>query len=706
MSRAVGFPGGRHQRGVQARFVWFGWAKWLVLIWPLCSLADEPVVEPPIDRAERWHWAFRPLERPPVPAVPVTHPIDAFLLARLQQAGLTPLPPADRATLLRRITYDLTGLPPTPAELDQFLADPDPHAWERVVDRLLASPAYGERWAQHWLDLARFAETDGFEHDLPRPEAWRYRDWVIAALNDDLPWDRFVQWQIAGDLLAPDDPQALIATGFLLCGPDMPDLNNQEERRHVVLNELTATVGEVFMGLQVGCAQCHDHKADPISQFDFYRLRAFFEAGLLFQDHPIVSPAERAAHAQQVAQRGALADPLEAELKRLQDIARERLREQNPDLPVNDETLQSVLTPDEQAQLTAVRKQLKQLPPVTDLPKGRVFREGPPRSAHFYVRGDFRRPAAEVTPAFLRIVEGPQVMPSEARSAPLTRRELAEWLTDPRHPLVPRVLVNRLWQFHFGSGLAPVPSDVGYNGGEPSHPDLLDWLATELSRREWSLKALHRLILTSEAYQRASRPAEGQLLEWQRLVTVDPENRWLGRRDPWRLEGEAIRDAMLALSGRLSARRGGPGVRPPLPAELVGTLLKNQWNVSSDPEDHARRSIYLFVRRNLRYPLFEVFDRPDTNQSCPQRARSTVAPQALAMINGELTAELAAAFAERLLLDHPGQPDQQIASAYRWCFGRWPTQAEQTRARQFVEQQGLSALCLALFNTNEFVYVD
>uniref|UniRef100_A0A7C4LIX9 DUF1553 domain-containing protein n=1 Tax=Schlesneria paludicola TaxID=360056 RepID=A0A7C4LIX9_9PLAN len=682
---------------------------WFVCL-PLGVAATEPV-ERPIDPVERLHWAFQPLSRPSVPHPPeglaAAHPIDAFLQARLHAAGLRALPTADRATLLRRATFDLTGLPPTPEELDAFLGDATPDAWERVVDRLLASPAYGERWAQHWLDLARFAETDGFEHDLPRPQAWRYRDWVIAALNDDLPLDLFLQWQIAGDLLAPDDPRALIATGFLLCGPDMPDINNQDERRHVLLNELTAAVGEVYLGLQVGCAQCHDHKVDPISQLDFYRLRAFFEAGDIFQDHVIATPAERAADQQLRAQRGALAGPLEGELKRLEDTARQRLRDQNPDLPPTADNLRGVLTAEEQALQHTLKQQLARLPPVPDLPKGRVFREGSSRPAHWYARGDFRRPMAEVAPAFPRIADLPGLSPGDGGPAKLrSRRELAFWLTDPHHPLVPRVLVNRIWQFHFGHGLVRTPSDFGFNGGEPTHPELLDWLAAELPRRQWSLKALHRLIVTSAAYQRSARPAANVDEVWSQLVAADPENRLWGRREPLRLDGESLRDALLAVSGRLSDRQGGPGVRPPLPAELVSTLLKNQWTVSPNVEDHHRRSIYLFVRRNLRYPLFEAFDRPDTNHSCPQRSRSTVAPQALVLMNGELAADLAKALADRLQADHPAAPEVQIASAYRRCLGRFPTPSEKERAAVFVQQEGLASFCLALFNLNEFLYID
>ncbi|MEK6258557.1 MAG: DUF1549 domain-containing protein [Planctomycetota bacterium] len=369
----------------------------------LRSNADE-LKEPPISQADREYWSFRPLVRPVVPASQTgdaANPIDVFLERRLRESGLVALGRADKVTLLRRVTFDLIGLPPTPEEIAAVLDDAAPEAFERVVDRLLASPGYGERWGEHWLDLARFAETDGFEFDAVRPNAWRYRDWVIEALNSDLPFDRFVQQQIAGDELWPDDPQAAVATGFLLCGPDMPDINDQDERRHTILNELAGTVGSVFLGLSVGCAQCHDHKIDPISQPDFYRLRAFFDRGDLFKDHPIATPDERTAH--EVARKATA--PLEKELKQLDDAARKRLREQNPDLQPTAADLKGALMEDERTRRDELAAELSRLPKVPELPHGRVFKNGAERTSVVAIRGDFKRPGPEVQPAFLRIVD-------------------------------------------------------------------------------------------------------------------------------------------------------------------------------------------------------------------------------------------------------------------------------------------------------------
>jgi Protein of unknown function (DUF1553)/Protein of unknown function (DUF1549) len=704
------------------------------------------VTEAPISQSDREHWAFRPLVRPDVPAVGTgnaANPIDAFLGLRLREKGLATRESADKFTLLRRVSFDLVGLPPTPDEISAFLEDKEPDAHERVVDRLLASPGFGERWAQHWLDLARFAETDGFEHDKVRPEAWRYRDWVIEAFNGDLPLDRFVQQQIAGDELWPDDPRAAIATGFLLSGPDMPDINDQEERRHTLLNEMAGTVGSVFLGLSVGCAQCHNHKTDPISQPDFYRLRAFFDRGDIFRDHPIATPDERSAHE---AARGTTAS-LEKELKQLDDAARKRLREQNPDLQPTAADLKHALTPDESARRDELAAELARSPKVPELPQGRVFRNGPNRPSFVAVRGDFQRAGAEVQPAFLRIAESAVRWSADSKTANsteatrdgqtegrLTRSDLAHWLTRPDHPLVPRVMANRLWQFHMADGLCRTPSDFGFGGSEPTHPELLDWLATELPRDGASMKRWHRLIVTSAAYRQPSR-SRGNDSDWANRLKLDPDNRLYSRMNRRRLEGESLRDAMLSMAGLLSDERGGPGVMPPLPDELVSTLLKGQWKTNPRETDHYRRSIHLFARRNLRYPLFEAFDRPDANASCPVRDRSTTAPQSLVLFNSELSLQVARHLAGRIL-DETSSVDRQVDSLFRLAYARPPTGMESREIVRFLTSESeriardgrsekqltlpvcsapitdvraaaaLVEACLAVLNSSEMLYVD
>ena len=596
--------------------------------------------EEPLTDDDRDHWAFRPLVRPDVPAVDSLrgwsrNSIDEFVLARVVKAGLKPAPKADRVTLVRRLYFDLIGLPPSPQDVDRFVADEAPDAYESLVEQLLAAPEYGERWGQHWLDLARFAETDGFEHDKVRTEAWKFRDWVINALNEDLPFDKFVQRQLAGDEVSTE---FRVATGFLICGPDMPDINLQDERRHSFLNDMTATVGSVFLGLQMGCAQCHNHKYDPISQKDFYRLRAFF-------------------------------DPAFPTLNRNKPVA----------LPDSN---------------------------------------NPSTSSFLMIRGDFRRKGSALESAFPRIANREESKPAinEARSN--LRTELADWLTRPDHPLVTRTLANRLWHYHFGRGLSETPSDVGVVGDSPINEDLLNWLATEIPRRGWSLKEMHRLIVTSSTWRQASRlspnATAAQRTDWRRSLNLDPGNLHFSRGTTRRLEGEAIRDTMLAISGQLSQRRGGPGIRPPLPPELVRALLRNQWPVTRDSADYTRRSIYLFVRRNLRYPLFEAFDKPDTNVSCPRRNQSTIAPQALMLLNSETSLQAAKLLASQIRASVGGNSSKQVEAVWRTVLCRRPTADENATVTKFLttesatdsESTPLVDLCLALLNTNEFLYVD
>ncbi len=614
--------------------IWFGWQSLV--------FADEPApAEPPVTKSDRQHWAFQPLTHPMPPAVRnrdrCRTAIDRFVIGKLGDAKLPLADEAERSTLLRRVCFDLIGLPPNDDLQDDALNNTEPDWYERLVDRLLASPHYGERWAQHWLDVARFADTDGFEHDHVRPQAWRFRDWVIGAFNRDLPLDEFLRQQLAGDELHPCDESALIATGFLFCGPDMPDINLQDERRLTFLNDMTGTVGAVFLGLQMGCAACHDHKYDPISQLDFYRLRAFFDVEPLFDPHP---------------------------------------------------------------QFGMVMREKTATPPTSRL----------------FERGDFRRPGPIVLATFPRIAD-PHNTPlghtnDAERKTSGRRSALAHWLTTSDNALAARVLANRVWQGHFGRGLVETANDFGVMGAPPTHPELLDWLASEVMGRggdgetgrpvAWSLKRLHRLIVTSSVYRQGSH---------QRLESSDRfENnttKLLARFPRQRLDGEQIRDAMLSASGQLNRQMHGPGIRPPLPNEIVRTLLKNQWPVTPEADQHTRRSTYLFVRRNLRYPLFEAFDKPDGNASCPRRNVSTIAPQSLLLLNGNDAVQAARMLAEQLQLAASYNSDSAIESIYRAVLNRRPTPDELAAAARFLtDSNTLADLCLAMFNLNEFVYVD
>ena len=477
-------------------------------------------VEPPVTESDREHWAFQPLTASKIPNATIgdrhTNQIDHFVDAVLTEHGLKRQPSAAKANLIRRVYFDIVGLPPDPTAVDDFVNSQDTSAFEDLVDQLLASKGYGERWGQHWLDLARFAETDGFEHDRTRPGAWKYRDWVIQAMNDDMPYHEFLRRQIAGDELYPNDPTAITATRFCLSGPDMPDINLVEERRHTLLNEITSTVGEVVLGLQIGCAQCHDHKYDPVSQADFYRMRAIFEPSVQLQKNRSLSV----------------------------------LRE--------------------------------------------VSFKG--QSSYIMRRGDYRYPMEAIAPGVVRVVstaENP-FRPRATTGTAGLRTGLVDWIVDPNNPLTSRVIVNRIWQHHFGTGLVGSPGDFGLMGEDPIHYKLLDHLASQFIASGWSLKKLHRQILTSATWRQQSLlPSVASKEEssvWNDSLTIDPDARLLSRYPRRRLEGEAIRDSMLAVSGQLNRQSGGPGVRPPLPKELVKTLLKKQWDVTADESQHVRRA--------------------------------------------------------------------------------------------------------------------
>ncbi len=598
-------------------------------------------IETPIDEYDRDHWSFRSIDKSEVPKPSSTswcrNQIDHFVEHELRQHDLTPQPAASKRTLIRRLSFDLTGLPPTPKQIDEYLSDGGSKAYEKLVDRLLDSPRYGERWAQHWLDLARFAETDGFEHDKLRKDAWMYRDWVIQSLNDDMPYDEFIRRQLAGDEIYPDDASALTATRFCLSGPDMPDINLIEERRHSVLNELTSTVGEVFLGLQVGCAQCHDHKYDAISQADFYRLRAIFEPALSLKKNRSLSTFEESFPFKQ--------------------------------------------------------------------------------SNHLMLRGDFRSPGPRVSPGVIRVVatKDNTYSPSPSKTSAGLRTGLANWLTSPKNPLTARVMVNRVWQHHFGAGLVGTPSDFGVMSDDPSHPKLLDWLSATFVENDWKLKSLHRLIVMSSTYRQRSRlakdPTTTEQENWAKGLEEDPNATMLSRYPRWRMEGEAIRDAILVASGQINLKSSGPGVRPPLPKELVSTLLKNQWNVTKDKSEHTRRSIYVFARRNLRYPIFDVFDRPSANASCSARGNSTTAPQSLHLLNSAFSLSMSRAMAQSIIESHESQQTQIQASFVR-TLGRLPSKTELKDVQEFLAKSGsshkesLDHLCLSLINCNEFVTVD
>jgi mono/diheme cytochrome c family protein len=682
-----------------------------------------------LSAADRAHWSFQPVKRPNLPAVKnrawPRNPVDHFILAAQETKGLQPSAPAGRETLIRRVTLDLIGLPPTPSEIDAFVGDASPNAYEKLLDRLLASPHYGERWGRHWLDLARFAESDGFEHDAVRPHAWRYRDYVVRAFNADKPYDRFIREQVAGDELFPGDPDALTATAFNLLGPDMVDSADQVQRRRNTLNDMTDTTSLTFLGLTMGCARCHDHKFEPIAQKDYYSLQAFFASAKFRNDLPVPSVNERETfeaamkvyneqtHTQQ-QQIADLESPYRATLyeRKLAKLSAEaqtahrtpkeqrtteqenQIQETAEQLEITSKELIAAMNKDDRERHKNLLDQLKPFPKPKPLPASLALQNGPAVKTHVLFRGDYNQPGEETPATFPEVLRGIGPGLSTAGS---TRATLANWIASPQHPLTARVIVNRIWQHHFGQGLVPTPSDFGTHGQKPTHPALLDWLASEFVARGWSVKQMHKLMLLSATYQQSTGGTSPR----------DPENRFYTRMNRVRLEGEVIRDSLLFISGQLNPKMGGPGVFPPIPKELFAGA--KGWTPGENTREHARRSVYIFVRRNLRFPFLEVFDAPDNNLSCANRESSTTAPQSLTLLNADEVVTAAQLTAERIASDHtPANTsrDSQIIRAYRLIIGRAPTERELTLARDFLAHSPLNEFCRALFNLNAFVYAD
>jgi len=637
--------------------------------------------------AERRHWAFQPRKNVTPPAFPdaaarawIKTPVDAFILAGLRQAGLRPAPSADRATLIRRITFDLTGLPPTPEEIDAFGADKSPNAWEKVVDRLLASPAYGEQWGRHWLDVVRFAESDGYEYDMHRPDAWRYRDYVVRSFNDDKPYDAFVKEQLAGDEMDAKNTEYLVASGFNRLGPLRKNAGNQDvaSSHNEVLTEMTNIVGAAFLGVTAGCARCHDHKFDPIRQSDYYRLQAHF-AQTRPSDLVLASQQEQDAWKAQ-------ADPVQQEMRRLQAQLRRAPDAEKAKIELQLEALDDRMP----APLASIYS-------VTDEP-----RNASPIKVLFH--GDYLNPVATVGVRPLGVLL-PDGAPEAALDTEKPRLKLAEWIVDPANPLTARVMVNRIWQDHFGRGIVSTPNDFGRMGARPSHAELLDWLAARFIEGGWRAKPLHRIILLSSTYRQAgTSPIE------KPAADKDADNALLWKFSHRRLDAEEIRDAMLAIAGRLNRKLGGPSFMPPIDPDLVLMLKRPQyWVPTRDKSEYDRRTIYMIYKRNLRLPFSEVFDAPDTLLSCARREQSTHAPQALELLNGKTSNELAGHFAARLLQEHSA--GERVDTAWRLTAGRPPNADERARAMKFLSENPddpakVKEFALAMFNLNAFLYVN
>ena len=645
--------------------------------------------------AASW-WSFRKPERPRVPdseGYRIRNPIDAFVVAALRERGLKLAPPAEPAKLVRRAYFDLHGLPPPPEEIEKFAQDPSDAAYRALIDRLLDSKRYGERWGRYWLDLVRYADTSGFETDHFYTTAWRYRDYVIESFNADKPYTTFVQEQIAADELWPTDmdlegtlelpPEKRtnvhrrIGTSLFTLGA-FPieytyygDLYRAEWRAEAV-----DTIGAAFLGVTLECARCHDHKSDPISQRDYYRLAASF-AGSVEGEIPLVSLFD--------VQTSTRAFPLLEQARVLKRMAKRMGGDVTP------ERRRKMLERLGEAYLKAPEpyasaKVLVHAESVTD--------------TYVLAHGDFRRKGDRVEPGFPAAIPVPGEVEEPDGRGLRRRASLARWLTAAANPLLGRVMVNRIWQHHFGRGLVGSPNDFGRQGDRPSHPALLDWLAVEFAARGWSVKEMHRLLMLSGVYRSSSVAAREHL-------DADPENRYLARMSRRRLDADAIRDSILAVSGRLNLRMGGVGVIPSLTAaEILAARTPRMWPANPDPAERDRRSVYLQVKRSMALPMLQVFDAPDSARSCARRETSTVAPQALAMMNSGFVLEQSKAFAGRIRKLAGEDSSKQVDIGWRLALGRAPASDERRTAVGYLERNSLAEFCLMLFNMNEFVYVD
>jgi hypothetical protein len=658
-------------------------------------------------------WSVQPIGKPAPPAVQnevwVRNPIDRFVLARLEKEGIAPSPEAERTTLIRRLSLDLLGLPPTPQQVSEFLADDSPDAYERLIDRLLASEHYGERWGRHWLDAARYADSDGYTIDGKR-DMWMYRDWVINAINKDMPFDQFVIEQMAGDLLPNPTTDQMVATGF-----HRNTLLNQEggidfeQYRVEAVVDRVSTTGSVFLGLTLGCARCHDHKFDPISQREFYQIYAFFnsvdeltkswgEEGRQRAQHPVLefgSPEELAKRDVIQNQIELLNRDLEAYQEQLLTKQAEWEASLTPeDIEEMREEVRGIfeIPPDQRNEIQAnavkrvyfnsdlgsrerqegINALRKRLP---DLTTALVMRElDEPRQAFIHLGGDFLRRGIDVGPGVLAVLP-----PLEAEGE-RDRLDLARWLVSRDNPLTPRVTINRVWQRYFGKGLVDTQDDFGTQGSPPSHPQLLDWLASEFMDRGWSLKAMHRLIASSAVYRQSSEHR-------QDLSETDPTNRLLARQSRVRLDAEIVRDNALAAAGLLSEKVGGPSVFPPQPegASKLGQIQR-EWKVS-EGEARYRRGLYTYFWRSSPHPGMMVFDAPDSTTACTRRVRSNTPLQALTLLNDEAYIEAAEALAVRVVKEAPDEAGRRLVYAFELCTAREPDASETETLNRFFARQ-------------------
>lgn len=667
--------------------------------------------------AGRQHWAYRPMVKPNVPQrdrprdiEASAHPIDAFILAELNSQNLSPLDQADKRTLIRRATFDLIGLPPTPNEIADFLADRSDDAFNRVIDRLLSSPHYGERWGRHWLDVARYADSNGLDENAAHGNAWRYRDYVVDAFNDDRPYDEFLVEQLAGDLLDSGDDlarkhQRLIATGYLVLGPKVLAEVDEKKMEMDIVDEQLDTIGRGIMGLTLGCVRCHTHKFDPLEHADYYALAGIFKSTRTMESFTKVAKwnevsvasnddlAKKAEHEQRIA---AKKKQIEERVALAKQLLEPTAGEADP------KDVENRFSESTQAELKLLRKELKDLEEATPvMPTTMAVSEGAVADTSIHLRGSHLTLGESIPRRFPRVLAGDDQPSLPANQS--GRFEFAQWLTKPNHPLTARVMANRIWRWHFGKGLVPTVDNFGMNGQPPTHPQLLDWLAVRFVEEGWSIKAMHRLIMSSQAYQRSSQHNATN-------AVADGDNHYYWRFDSRRLEAEAIRDAMLAVSGTLDRTMGGRLLETP-----NRKLVFNHTSEDTSSYDSRRRSIYVPVIRNHLYDMFQLFDYSDASVLNGNRDTSTLSPQALFFMNSEFVLDVTNSWADRVL-DSETSQQQRLTMLFEQAYARLPTEIELNRFSDFLaqsetddsaadRQRAWQALCQSIVSSSEFIYV-
>lgn len=673
-----------------------------------------------ISDAERNYWAFQPIQKPPPPDVSdeawSPNPIDAFIYRKLDEQGLEPADPASRRTLIRRAHYDLVGLPPSPEEVRAFVNDPDPNAYGKLLDYLLTSPHYGEKWGRHWLDIVRYAESNGYERDTDKPYIWRYRDYVIKAFNEDKPYDQFVKEQLAGDELDCVTPDSIAATGYYRLGIWDDEPVDPLQARYDVLDGVVDATAQAFLGITLGCARCHEHKLDPIPQADYYRFLAFFDnitdmskTGIV---RSILSPFKESVRQQKIREKKAYENALQEDIANFEntvlvEIAKRLNQSHTKPQPISAESI---------AEYSQFRKALaaSKKRRVPGKWAAAVEERGAERpETYVHMRGNAHVHGDRVEPGFLTVLDTPKPEIEPPQNEPPTtgmRRALAEWIASPDNPLTARVMVNRIWQHHFGRGIVRTPNNFGAIGMDPTHPELLDWLAAEFIDSGWSIKHMHRLIMTSNTYRMASTGNPDGLQK-------DPENDYIWRFEMRRLTAEELRDSVLAVSGTLNLRMGGPSFYPDLPEEALATSSQPDFIWGESPEEElTRRSIYIHYKRSLLPPLLTDFDLADTDNSCDVRFVTVQPTQALNLLNSEFVNEQAAHLADRLRREAGEEIQDQVALGLNLVTQREPKPDEIDRGVQFARElredydlppeKALQRFALLALNLNEFIFLD